>query len=158
MDEHGLERAVWTDADFDHMGWHDATVRGMACPQELNGSDLSFDIDYIVRWLNPEAPEASYRFWVAPATLTFLNVWSMDSEFVQTRRFEIDAIRREDPLNDRQVTTGTRPWVIDGHTFDIRLLASGFEQIFRQPPVLTEGQSLSDEARGGVSFDRIPFA
>jgi hypothetical protein len=82
----------------------------------------------------------------------------MDGEFIQTRRLEIDAIRREDPVNDRQVTTGTRPWVIDGHTFDIRLLASGFEQIFRRPPVLTEGQRLSDEARGGVSFDRIQFA
>lgn len=30
MDEQLLKKAVWTDADFEQMEWHDATVRSIA--------------------------------------------------------------------------------------------------------------------------------
>src|SRR5690348_9572503 len=56
MSDEPLEKAVWTDGDFDTMGWHDASVHAIAFHEEEHGAQdaLLLDLDYIVRWLDPE--------------------------------------------------------------------------------------------------------
>jgi hypothetical protein len=49
-----LEKATWTDANFDRMGWHDAALH--ALPIESSPpypGRLQLDIDYIVKWVAP---------------------------------------------------------------------------------------------------------
>ena len=44
-----LEKAVWTDGDFEAMGWHDARLYSfLTLPDTF---ELAFDIDYIVQWV-----------------------------------------------------------------------------------------------------------
>ena len=60
-------RAVWSDADFEQMGWHDATVWAVAFlatdPRETldSSGELALDIDYIVQWIEPVPPDGNVR-------------------------------------------------------------------------------------------------
>jgi hypothetical protein len=67
-----LDKTVWTDQDFDHMGWHDVRIHSMAF--RLDAFELYFDIDYPFAWVDPEPPSNSYTFWVSPCTWVFSNV------------------------------------------------------------------------------------
>ena len=53
------------------MGWHDSRIHAVAFLTEK--FELAFDIDYILRWVQPSEDEY-HRFWVAPATLVFENI------------------------------------------------------------------------------------
>jgi hypothetical protein len=65
-----LTKTVWTDADFESMGWHDNAIHAFACEPALPyPGRLLVDLDYIVEWVNPVAPETRFSFWVCPATL-----------------------------------------------------------------------------------------
>src|SRR5687768_1107533 len=70
-----LEKPVWTDADFDKMGWHDVHIHAIAFRPET--FELWFDIDYIFAWVDPQKAKTHYSFWVAPATLVFSNVHTL---------------------------------------------------------------------------------
>src|SRR5262245_12604288 len=67
-----LQKATWTDTDFDTMGWHDVALHAIAIEpvQDYPGRVL-LDIDYIVKWEPPPTPAASFGFWMSPATLVF---------------------------------------------------------------------------------------
>lgn len=73
-----LDKALWTDADFALMGWHDATVHAIAFNADDDHAELVLDVDYIVRWIDPQPPSKYFSFLVAPATLVFENVWSLE--------------------------------------------------------------------------------
>ena len=152
--QRAITRAVWTDADFEQMGWHDATIHALAFREEAGCAELLLDIDYIVLWNAPVKPNAALSFTVAPATLIFENVWSLEGDLAADRvRLRIDAIRRCDPEDDRQRTANVVPWIIEGDRFEIRLLASGFRQHFRARAIDAGAeQSFALERRGGVSF------
>jgi hypothetical protein len=46
-----LAKAVWTEADFDAMGWHDNAIYAIAVePVPDNPGRLLLDLDYIVEW------------------------------------------------------------------------------------------------------------
>ena len=51
MSDEPLEKAVWTDGDFDRMGWHDARVHAIAFHEDEDNAELLLDLDYIVRWI-----------------------------------------------------------------------------------------------------------
>jgi hypothetical protein len=72
-----LEKNLWTEADFEVMGCHDATFHAVA----VHGEDyrLFFDLDYIFQWNAPVPPEPHFTFWIAPVTLVFEGV--QDSKF-----------------------------------------------------------------------------
>ena len=94
--ESGLTKARWTDQDLDAMSWHACQIHALAVtddegpsddltPEEFleqddlddtapSGMALRFDLDYIVRRVEPSVPGRSYEFWVAPATLIFGSV------------------------------------------------------------------------------------
>ena len=71
-----LEKAIWTEFDFDIMGWHDAPVYGMALFSDSTTltTELVFDLDYIFEWINPVPPDNCFSFWIAPSTLVFKNI------------------------------------------------------------------------------------
>jgi hypothetical protein len=155
MSDEAFEKAVWTDDEFDTMGWHDATVHAIAFHEDERDAELRLDLDYIVRWIDPEPPAEHFTFLVAPATLVFENVWYLEGEIGTVSRtlLQIQNIERGEPENDRQREMGLQLWVIEwsqGH--ELTLLASGFRQHFRRRPVHA-GQWLELDERGGISFD-----
>ena len=150
---HSLEKAVWTDADFDVMGWHDATVHGIAFEESDDRSALLIDLDYVVRWIEPEPPSKYFSFLVAPATLVFENVWSLNGDVSAPRTLlEIADVHRLEAETDRQQNAGVRRWRIEGQGFELRFLAAGFHQHFRALPRRSRSQRLSPDQRGGISF------
>ncbi len=44
-----LEKSIWTDLDFENMGWHDSRIHSVAFGENF---ELIFDIDYIFKWLS----------------------------------------------------------------------------------------------------------
>jgi hypothetical protein len=150
-----LEKSVWSDGDFDQMGWHDAAVHAVALVEEDDRAELLFDIDYIVRWVDPVPPSPYFTFYVAPATLVFANVSNLKGDLdTDWTGLEMDGVDRLEPESAEHRSAGVRPWVIEGPHFELNLLASGFRQYFRRRPVYTESrQRLTLAERGGLSFD-----
>jgi hypothetical protein len=152
-----LEKAVWSDADFDTMGWHDATIYAIAVlPSGEFLSRLVFDLDYIVAWVEPGFRRRTFRFWVAPATLVFDQAWELRGELQvldHDQALELLHLHRE-PVEDRH---GGYRWRLEGDGFDLSFRAPGYRQTFRRSPLLTDDQRLTLEQRGGVAFDEVPF-
>lgn len=74
---------TWTNADFERLSWHDNHVHGLRIVEGEHGSgELVLDIDHIVEWLPPV--EGSCRFLLAPATLTFHEVYDLRIEIDYT--------------------------------------------------------------------------
>ncbi|WP_329333955.1 hypothetical protein OG866_11500 [Streptomyces sp. NBC_00663] len=164
MDAHaesGLEKGVWSDADFERMGWHDVTIHALSVERtDAVLPRLLFDLDYVVRWVHPTPPETYFSFWVAPATLVFEDVWDLEGDLDfsgQSLDMEIDALHRLPPKDDRPVGSEVPLWHIEGHAFDLRFRATGFRQFIRQPPRLGRRRVLGYAERGGASFAEMPF-
>ena len=76
-----LAKAVWTNADFGAMTWHDNTVHALAVePLPNNPGRLLLDIDYIVEGVLPDPDETTLNFWICPATLVFDPAWDLTSD------------------------------------------------------------------------------
>ncbi|MFF3001852.1 hypothetical protein ACFVTF_03465 [Kitasatospora sp. NPDC057940] len=156
--ESGLSKSVWSDTDFEEMGWHDATVHGLYVQQTQDGLPrLLLDLDYIVRWVHPVRPAKNFSFWIAPATLVFEEVWDLEGDLGfkgMHPELEIDSVHRLAPDDGRQ---DWPQWHVEGHSFDLRFRASGFCQYFRDTPRLTSVQALSAAERGGCCFTEVGF-
>jgi hypothetical protein len=155
---HGLEKAVWTDADFDVMGWHDCKAYALALIQDDENDfagRLFLDLDYIVAWAGGEKG-APFSFWITPATLIFHSVCELEGSISHENHypqaFEIDSIERE-PV-DTQL--GHDRWSLISD-LDIAFRAAGFRQILRREPIHVPAQHLTMESRGGISFSEIPY-
>jgi hypothetical protein len=49
MENYNIEKTIWTESDFDNMGWHDASLGGMiANPDKY---EYLIDLDYIFKWI-----------------------------------------------------------------------------------------------------------
>lgn len=160
--ESGLSKSVWSDADFDEMGWHDATVHGLSI-QPTNDilPRLLLDLDYIVRWVHPVPPATHFSFWVSPATLVFEGVFDLEGDL----DFKGLALDLEIDQVHRLVADDTRPnfshmplWHIEGHAFELKFRASGFRQYFRQAPKLVSRQAFPYAERGGCAFTELGFS
>jgi hypothetical protein len=151
-----VEKAVWTDSDFDHMGWHDAALHAVAVePSPPYPGRLLLDLDYIVEWVAPTPPETAYAFWLCPATLVFDDAADLVANIdLGGRAFEaaVDGLVRSEP-NEH----GVRDWTVAGHEFTITLRAKGFTQYLRQLPIRANGQRLTVQERGGISFEERGF-
>ena len=136
-----LEKKIWTDSDFDKMGWHDNQIYKLRLTQ-----DLELDIDYILNWNKPDLDGLPFTFWIAPATLVFKNVRNLSFEFdtVLEGSFEIEDIDRDN-----------NQWTIITRQGDIQFTADGYEQFIRQEPSFQFGQTISYIERYGYSLDRI---
>lgn len=141
-----LDKHIWTDADFEQMGWHDSFIHKIRLYK-----DLELDIDYILKWNQPEVEGMSFTFWVAPATLVFKSVDNLafDLECDTHDTFEILDIERI----TKQGSETT--WSILTRTGKIEFNCTGYEQYIRQEPFYQFGQSLSYGERGGYCLERI---
>ena len=156
MQEYVVEKWIWSEADFEEMGWHDSHIHGMAFfPDDF---ELTFDVDYILKWVDPEPDETYFKFWVAPATLVFKNVHDVEFEIDSYNgNLEIDNIKREQesrPIN-AELTGNTREWLwtIECQEGEIRLRSVAYEQFIRAAPQLVLRQTL-DRKTIGISFAR----
>ena|SRR5215472_4730145 len=149
-------KTVWTDADFETMGWHDNAVHAIAVePAPPHPGSLLLDIDYIVEWVRRPGPGGLLSSWVCPATLVFHQAWDLVTDInLQGWSFQlsIGAIERSGPDEH-----GSFNWSIEGDLFTMSLRAAGFTQYLRRAPIYVPGQRLSAEERGGLSFDQYGY-
>jgi hypothetical protein len=156
--EYKLQKWVWTEADFENMSWHDSRIYALAFSPDT--FELLLDIDYIFQWVNPEQGENSFRFWVAPATLVFRNVYEVEFDVLTTTGLEIDNLTRSEPRAPRNAAYIERDvewsWTIDCQQGDIKLWSIGYNQYIRSTPQFGQTQKLELEVRGGYSFAKGP--
>jgi hypothetical protein len=153
------EKSLWTEEDFGQMCWHDNRLWSQAF--YLDDYIYAIDIDYIVKWVQPDSGENYFSFWVSPATMCFENAFDIDSQIRIAGVYELEISEL------RQVALGLTPnrqfrqyryEFALLHGGSISLHATGFKLYIRQPPRHTTAQWLSIEERGGISFDRAPHA
>ncbi|OSZ78450.1 hypothetical protein CAP35_09415 [Chitinophagaceae bacterium IBVUCB1] len=140
--DYKLEKRIWTDADFDVMGWHDNKVYWTHLDK-----DLVLDIDYILQWIDYDTP-ANYSYVIAPATLVFKQP--------QGFRFGIDGNRYCLEILDitRKNTKKGTLWTITMVEGEFKFYSKGFVQYIRQDPFFEHGQSINFHERGGYCLDR----
>lgn len=153
-EKYKLEKAIWTDADFELMGWHDSAIWSLAILGEQ--FELLFDIDYIFQWVHPVPPEQYFSFWVSPATLVFAGVQNIkiDLEIDYIELIEVADLHREGPLPSPDGSITNWRWKMELQQGTIEFEASGFTQYTREAPFFTSQQVLDLTQRGGISFDR----
>ncbi|MGJ7030572.1 hypothetical protein [Niabella hirudinis] len=137
------EKYLWTDADFEQMGWHDNTIH------QINlANDLELDIDYIFKWNEPDVKGLPFTFWISPATLVFNDVKNLGFNFsFGFEDIEIEDIEREQ--GDR-----TYHWTIITRQGSIEFNADGYQQFICQPPFFKFGQVILYQERNGYSLER----
>ena len=155
--QYDLEKSIWTEQDFDKMGWHDSSVYGIAFGTPY---ELSFDIDYIFKWVNPVKLGQPISFWVSPCTLLFKDAFALTMN-IDRRGGMTDMLEIADLYLVGKVEQEKNKWIyewnIDLQEGHINFKSSGFDQVIRQRPVFTDGQFLTLDERNGISFSQTPF-
>lgn len=144
MDKYELEKKIWTDDDFEKMGWHDCRIYKIRLTDKLE-----LDIDYILQWNKPDIEGLPFTFWVAPATLVFKNInniqFEIDTAFDEAVEIEdIELNKSDDKIQ----------WTIITQQGDIEFTADGFTQWIRQEPFFQFGQTISYIERCGFSLEQ----
>lgn len=147
MKEYNLEKWIWTESDFEQMGWHDSTIYGIKLAE-----NLMLDIDYIFQWNQPEIEGLPYTFFIAPCTLIFDEPQGLGFELIQS--FDNKWIEIED-IEKEAIGNGFR-WTIITQQGDISFTSPTFRQIVRQQPSFQFFQAVPYDERGGISFDLVP--
>ncbi|MEV4260441.1 hypothetical protein [Kribbella sp. NPDC049584] len=151
-----LEKATWTEADFEVMGWHDCRVHAVSIGVAEDGFPwirVLLDLDYIVEWVKPKA--GRFSFWITPATLVFDEAWDVTGQLDPTNDLlEIADLHRLDSPDDKPDPL----WHVEGQNFDLRLRAPAYTQYLRKPPIHSAAaQYLTQPERGGLSFAEQSF-
>jgi hypothetical protein len=153
--QYEIEKWIWTDADFEQMGWHDCQVYAVSFL--LNTFELILDIDNIFEWIHPASNETYFKFWIAPATLVFENVYEIKMELDEPN-FELDFIGREEPRKPHNADYINRNtewvWNLEAHHGRMSFRSVGYKQYIRKNPILSQIQMLEMDERGGTSFQR----
>ncbi len=148
------EKWVWTEADFDRMGWHDCVIHALAFRPERY--ELLLDLDYMFEWVKPRQDETHYRFWIAPAVLVFENAHSIRFDVDTSGGLQIMSVKRASvrrPKNaDYIVREEEWEWEIDLLEGQIALWSVGYKLYVRSRPILNSQQYLKETERGGFSF------
>ena len=153
MDLYHLEKQVWTDQDFEIMGWHDASVWSMLADSER--FEFLIDIDYIFSWVHPAHRETYFKFWVSPATMVFENASDVRIDIEsQQGSIEVMEFHREviGPSPNGKFTQ--YKYKFECRQGRIELEATAFNMYVRRAPTCIDHQCLGLAARHGVSFSR----
>jgi hypothetical protein len=147
---------TWTTPDFDELSWHDCHVHGFrlgSINNELGTAELELDIDYIVEWLRQS--DLAFRFRIAPATLTFHDVFGLRVE-VDYRApsagmtpFSLDGVHREPITYPTGVVSFKWRLPVNWPAGEITFESPGFTQVLRQEPVEHDEQCLPAARRCG---------
>ena len=159
---YNLEKSIWTESDFEIMGWHDCMIYGFAflTNPENSQSDLLLDIDYIFEWIKPKPPAENFNFFVAPCTLIFHEMTNLTIDIETGRLIPIEIEISDLHIKEKLQLTddySTISWNIETHRGDINFEATGFTQYVRKLPLLIEGQQIPFGVRGGLCFDKLDF-
>ena len=144
------QKWIWSDTDFDQMGWHDAHIHALAFRPER--FQLLLDIDYIFKWVQPVPGEKSYKFWVAPCTLIFKNVRQIRFSIDPIQDISILDITRSDPQEINSVLGFDFLYLLACAEGESVVRSTGYEQFTRRPPSLVSTQRFLEKERGGFSF------
>jgi len=151
-----LTKSIWTENDFDEMGWHDVHIHALAFA--TSDHELLMDVDYMFAWVDPEPPSKHYTFWMSPCTLIFRNVHSFTANIEWGLGLEISHVSRDEkriPNNaDHIKETEEWKWVFECQEGCFSFFSTGYNQITRREPIKATSQVFSWAERGGVSFDR----
>jgi hypothetical protein len=150
-----LKKALWTEADFEVMGWHDCHIHAISFGGDF---ELLFDVDYIFKWVSHKK---HFDFWVSPCTLAFENVYDIEFDLsYSTGGLDIDDITKGSPNKPRNATLIGRDleffWEIETQQGQIQFKSVGYKQYVRSLPVYQRAQYFNLIERGGISFDRLP--
>lgn len=148
--EYQLEKRIWSEADFDLMGWHDSTIHSLAFYPET--FEFALDLDYIFKWVDPKVEGGYYSFWVAPVTIVFENVYDLAIDAEPGLGLEIADLTRSNPTQNGKETEWT--WTVECQEGRISFKATGYKMFVRASPILQGQQSLDLAKRNGISFDR----
>jgi len=157
-----LDKSVWTQEDYEQMGWHDCSIYGLTFfpVDEVGTTHLVFDIDYIFKWVNPLKAGQPFSFWVSPCTLVFKDTFALtmniDRRGGTTDMLEVADLYLVDKV-EQEANQWIYEWKIDLQEGYINFKSSGFNQIVRLKPIFTNGQSLTLDERNGISFSQTPF-
>jgi len=164
MPEYELEKYVWSQDDFDRMGWHDCCIYSIAFfpfvfpdnPNDVDSykpSELAIDLDYIFEWIDPEEGDVYFRYMISPSTLVFSNVYDIQ---IKSKNCEmiIDSITRDDERKRKNKKSIDWLWKITCHSGSICFRSEGFLQYTRKAPELCHNPWRELEKRGGISFNR----
>ncbi|UIR54785.1 hypothetical protein LZQ00_10905 [Sphingobacterium sp. SRCM116780] len=161
METFELKKSIWTEQDYDNMGWHDCNIYGMVFKEvnkETGFSDLAFDIDYIFKWINPIRPKINFLFWISPCTLVFKNTYGLVIN-IDRRGGLTDMLEVADIILVSKHEEEKNKWVYEWHIElqdgYIKFKSYGYTQYVRKYPILTESIMLSLEERGEISFEPI---
>ena len=156
MEGYSVEKWLWTQDDYEEMGWHDSTIHAIAFLHSSH--ELALDIDYIFEWIPPRATYTHYKFWVAPATLIFENVNNVTIDLELFDEVQLQGIIRGEsrkPRNADHIANFKEwNWKVDSNVGEIDLWSVGYKQFIRLRPRLIKHQTLSLDDRGGLSFFR----
>lgn len=154
-----VDKIIWTHEDYDRMNvFHDCIIFGMGLRDYGHG--LMFDIDYLFHSPAPAQADGPVKMWISPATLIFTDVAD-----IRVRDVHVDAntpwpsimeLTKTDMPAEREDTNNSSrlwQWTMKLDHGEIAFLASGYSMYLRSAPVLSDGQSLDIEWRGGVCFD-----
>ena len=162
MEPFELEKNIWTENDFEQMGWHDCSIHALAIDSDAYDDFvkcvLLFDIDYIFKWVLTE-DKSHYYFWVAPSTLIFTEVTDLKFQYASGTSFlpelEISNISRKEKIYEN----GYKSWhwqiELVGDNF-ISFDSTGYKQIIKRTPSYMNRQVFTRTERGGINFDCTP--
>jgi hypothetical protein len=137
-----LEKEVWTDEDFDIMGWHDSRLYSFSMPNEK--FEFALDIDYIFKW--EKSGDQYLGFWVSASDIVFHNVSDFRIEIDQGQAllcFIMDLTRKNSRLSPNGKCT-LWDYEIELDTGAISFTSTGFIQRLKHQPILSETQSLDN--------------
>ena len=151
-----LEKKIWTEDDFEKMDWHDNTIHAFSFDKTYK---FLLDIDYIFKWVHPKPSKKYFKFWIAPCTLIFEDVYDMvfDIEISAPHHRKIDNISKTNPIRpinaDHIGKDIEYEWVIETLQGEITFKSVGYKQYVRQQPILASNDELDFDIRHGISFD-----
>ncbi len=148
-----LPSQSWETKDFEEMSWHDVSVHGFRIIENEGNtgtSELVFDIDYILEWINETD---GFSFVVAQSTLQFHEVFGLKFSLDYTScsagmcAFSIGRIEREQIDNPYGYVRFK--WYIQINWPDglIEFESSGFSQWLVGKPIRQNKQSLEPSRR-----------
>lgn len=132
---------IWTDNDFELMGWHDSTLYQIKFLDK--NLDFTLYIDYIFEWIQIEN---KFEFLVAPCELVFRNVLNLkvSLEFENYVGIYIDSIKRKKIGKTPNGKFIYWKYSILTDRGGIEFTATGFEMHLISKPILSKSQDLSD--------------
>jgi len=158
-DKYEIDKWIWSESDFETMGWHDCKVYAIGFDKD--NYKLMLDVDYIFKWVKPKENDIYYKFWVSPATLVFENVYNLSIETSGELDIQINSITRSNPKKPRNLEYIKKAteweWIIELTAGDISFISVGYHQFIKKSPILSKSQSLEFSQRDRITFSTYTY-